>query len=137
MSDRQALRFDATPDSLPALRRFIADQAHHYGWDACGLDMTIAIGEVVQNIIRHGFAGCDAVQKYIWIDAELQTPHLVWTIRDNAPPSDPLSWRRAPAICGGGYGLGLIDSIATQVEFLPTNSGNQARLWFAKTPRAV
>ena len=35
----------------------IADQARHYGWQACCLDMTIAIGEVVQNQKRGGVGG--------------------------------------------------------------------------------
>jgi hypothetical protein len=35
----------------------IADQARHYGWQACCLDMTIATGEVVQNQKRGGVGG--------------------------------------------------------------------------------
>jgi len=35
----------------------IVDQARHYGWQACCLDMTIAIGEVVQNQKRGGVGG--------------------------------------------------------------------------------
>ena len=35
----------------------IFDQARHYGWQGCCLDMTIAIGEVVQNQKRGGVGG--------------------------------------------------------------------------------
>jgi len=35
----------------------IFDQARHYGWQACCLDMTIAIGQVVQNQKRGGVGG--------------------------------------------------------------------------------
>ena len=132
MLSRCMHRFDAVPHSLPALRQLIADQSRRHGWDDRCLDMTIAIGEVVQNIIRHGFADGSQTNSYFWIDVEYRAPHLVWTIADNAPPSQPQNWPRQTAFSDGGYGLGLVSAVAAHVDFMPVEGGNMARLWFAR-----
>jgi len=124
--------FIAAPQSLPALRRLIAIRSRQFGWEDDCLDMTIAIGEIVQNIIRHGFLGISNVDHRFWVDVEQDHAQLIWSIEDNAPPSDPLLWRRQPKISGGGYGLCLIERLASKVEFMPLATGNKVRLWFSK-----
>ena len=89
MVSRFRHRFDAVQHSLPALRRLIADRSRRYGWEDRRLGMTIAIGEMVQNIIRYGFYDGSKTDNYFWIDVEYQEPHLIWTIVDNAPLSNP------------------------------------------------
>ena len=53
----ETVSFAAVPENLrparSALRRYIANS----GWGGRDLDVVIAVGEVLQNIIRHGFAG--------------------------------------------------------------------------------
>jgi serine phosphatase RsbU (regulator of sigma subunit) len=36
-----------------------------------------------------GFSGGGKTDNYFWIDVEYQEPHLIWTIVDNAPSSNP------------------------------------------------
>ena len=127
----ETVTFAAVPENLrPArstVRRYMADA----GWDGRDLDVVIAIGEVLQNIIRHGFAGGNARGR-ITMSLEIRQNVLQVEINDTAPPSLPSSWSaNGREAHEGGLGLNMIHSIASEVRFAPTADGNHASLRFA------
>jgi serine/threonine-protein kinase RsbW len=90
----------------------------------------IAVGEVLQNIVRHGFGGGNS-RGNIHMEISIAKGVLVVLIEDNAPPSLPSGWSSSqrPAE-DGGVGLAIVNHIAAEVEFAPTATGNRARLRF-------
>lgn len=108
------------------LRRFLAMA----GWRGRDLDVLIAVGEVLQNIVRHGFGGGNPRGK-IHMEVAIEQGLLIVLVEDNAPPSLPSGWSSSdrPAE-DGGLGLGIIHRIAAEVDFAPTATGNRARLCF-------
>ena len=126
----ETVTFAAVPENLrparSAVRRYMADA----GWDGRDLDVVIAIGEVLQNIIRHGFAGGSARGR-ITMTLEIRQDALLVDIDDTAPPSLPSSWSaKGREAHKGGLGLNMIHSIASDVSFTPTADGNHASLTF-------
>jgi len=126
----ETVSFAAVPENLrPArstLRRYIANS----GWGGRDLDVVIAVGEVLQNIIRHGFAGGSARGR-ITMCLEISGDALLVEIDDTAPPSLPSSWSaNGREAHEGGLGLNMINSIASEVRFTPTAGGNRASLKF-------
>ena len=126
----ETVSFAAVPENLrPArstLRRYIAES----GWSGRDLDVVIAVGEVLQNIIRHGFAGGSARGR-ITLSLEISGGALFVKIDDTAPPSLPSSWSsNGREAHEGGLGLNMISSIASEVQFTPTADGNHASLTF-------
>ena len=126
----ETVTFDALPENLRlacgALRRYMAEA----GWGGRDLDIVIAVGEVLQNIIRHGFAGGSARGR-ITMTLEIRQDALLVDIDDTAPPSLPSSWSaKGREAHEGGLGLNMIHSIASNVSFTPTADGNHASLTF-------
>ena len=126
----ETVTFAAVPENLrparSAVRRYMADA----GWDGRDLDVVIAIGEVLQNIIRHGFAGGSARGR-ITMSLEISGGALFVRIDDTAPPSLPSSWSsNGREAHEGGLGLNMINSIASEMRFTPTADGNHASLTF-------
>ena len=90
----------------------------------------VAVGEALQNIIRHGFAGGSARGR-ITMTLEIRQDALLVDIDDTAPPSLPSSWSaKGREAHEGGLGLNMIHSIASDVSFTPTADGNHASLTF-------
>lgn len=108
------------------LRRFLAT----VNWNGRDLDILIAVGEVLQNVVRHGFCGGNP-RGVIRLDVAIEQGDLIVLVEDNAPPSLPSGWSSGdrPAE-DGGLGLNIIHRIAAEVEFAPTATGNRARLRF-------
>ncbi|MEC7982705.1 MAG: ATP-binding protein [Pseudomonadota bacterium] len=126
----ETVTFAALPENLrparSALRRYMAEA----GWGGRDLDIVIAVGEVLQNIIRHGFAGGRARGR-ITMTLEIRQDALLVDIDDTAPPSLPSSWSaKGREAHEGGLGLNMIHSIASDVSFTPTADGNHASLTF-------
>ncbi len=126
----ETVTFVALPENLrparSALRRYMAEA----GWGGRDLDIVIAVGEVLQNIIRHGFAGGRARGR-ITMTLEIRQDALLVDIDDTAPPSLPSSWSaKGREAHEGGLGLNMIHSIASDVSFTPTADGNHASLTF-------
>ena len=126
----ETVTFAALPENLrparSALRRYMAEA----GWGGRDLDIVIAVGEVLQNIIRHGFAGGSARGR-ITMTLEIRQDALLVDIDDTAPPSLPSSWSaKGREAHKGGLGLNMIHSIASDVSFTPTAVGNHASLTF-------
>jgi anti-sigma regulatory factor (Ser/Thr protein kinase) len=122
--------FAATADKLVSARRFMRRCLAEVNWSGQELDVLIAVGEVLQNIVRHGFGGGDP-QGRIHMEISIVKGMLVVLIEDNAPPSLPSGWSSSerPAE-DGGLGLTIINRIVAEVEFAPTATGNRARLRF-------
>ena len=126
----ETVTFAALPENLrparSALRRYMAEA----GWGGRDLDIVIAVGEVLQNIIRHGFAGGRARGR-ITMTLEIRQDALLVDIDDTAPPSLPSSWSaKGREAHEGGLGLNMIHSIASDVSFTPTAVGTHASLTF-------
>lgn len=93
------------------------------------MDITIAVGEVLQNIVRHEFGGPSIGQGYALSVSE-SGGDLFIDILDNAPPLTSTAFLEAEHEAGinGGMGLGIVREVmdAYSIEVLP--SGNLHRL---------
>jgi anti-sigma regulatory factor (Ser/Thr protein kinase) len=120
----------ATAGNLASARGFLRRFLTTANWKGGDRDVLIAVGEVLQNIVRHGFRGGDP-RGSIHLEVAMEQGVLLVFIEDNAPPSLPSGWSMSdrPAE-DGGFGLDIIHHIATEVEFAPTATGNRARLAF-------
>lgn len=126
----QTASFAGTPESLAAARDFLRRYLIDANWSGSDLDAVIALGEIIQNVVRHGFHGGKPDGK-ITITLEILNDRLVVLVEDNAPPSLPFRWSgegRAPH--EGGLGLGIARRIASKVDFEPMENGNRALLEF-------
>ena len=129
------IQFAALPESLADCRTILRDGLAQMGCAAKELDVNIAVGEVLQNIIRYAFGDGDVDRSggSFWVLLEPSGDEILVTIEDDAKPSDPTKWsgdhREAHE---GGHGLNLINAVATAVEFEPLENGNRATLRFAK-----
>ena len=124
------------PECLSQVREDINTCLEDVGWEERQMDVSLALGEVLQNIIRYGFEG-GSNEGTIWIDFTASPEELMLVITDNAPPSDPDLWvttHRPPE--EGGMGLNLIRALATEVRFSMREDGNQAELKFSKPASA-
>ena len=125
--------FAAEAVNLSAARNVVRGFLSANGWANKELDVNIAIGEVLQNVIRYGFGGEVEVGSF-WLKLEFLGDELVATIEDDAQPSDPKTWssehREAHE---GGHGLKLVYSLASSVHFEALDAGNRAVLRFAKS----
>ena len=120
------------PESLPEIRQDISTQLAQAGWHNRQMDILLAIGEVLQNIIRYGFHG-GSNEGHIQLELVINDDAVRCVITDTAEPSDPNSWKTAhrnPE--DGGLGLALIKSVADDVQYNMLADGNQAVLIFNK-----
>ena len=118
------------PENLALARSFLRRFLAAVNWNGSDLDILIAVGEVLQNVVRHGFGGGNP-RGTIHMEVAIENGVLTVLVEDNAPPSLPSGWSSAgrPAE-DGGLGLNMIYRIAADVEFAPTADGNRARLRF-------
>ena len=124
------------PECLSQVREDINTCLEDVGWEERQMDVSLALGEVLQNIIRYGFEG-GSNEGTIWLYFTASPDELMLVITDNAPPSDPDLWvttHRPPE--EGGMGLNLIRALATEVRFSMREDGNQAELKFSKPASA-
>ena len=127
----QSQSFAAIVENLAPARDFLRRYVGESGWAGSDLDVVIAIGEVLQNIVRHGCAGGSA-DGTITMNIAVEDGLLVVTIDDTAPSSIPAEWSNGGRESyEGGLGLGIITRIARDVSFEPTRTGNRATLHFA------
>ena len=126
----ETAKFAAVAENLAAARGFIRRFLSSANWNGRDLDVLIAVGEVLQNIVRHGFAGGNA-DGSIHIKLSIEMGILTVLIEDDAPPSLPSGWSTSGRQASdGGLGLNIIRRIAAEVEFSPTATGNRAHLRF-------
>lgn len=126
----QIFECEAIAERLASAREFLRRYLATENWHGRDLDVLIAVGEVLQNIIRHGFGGGD-LDGRIRMEVATEQGILIVVIEDNAPSSVPSGWASSGReMQDGGLGLTMINHIATTVEFAPTPVGNRARLSF-------
>ncbi|MGC6454368.1 MAG: ATP-binding protein [Candidatus Puniceispirillaceae bacterium] len=126
----QSITFAPLAENLAPARDFLRRYIAASGWGGSDLDVVIAIGEVLQNIVRHGFSG-GSKNGVVDMTAALEDGTLSVIIDDNAPSSIPAEWSNSGRESyEGGLGLGIIERIASDVTFQPTSTGNRATLCF-------
>jgi len=86
----------------------------------------------VQNIIRHAFLEDSQTINEFSIAVCGDDRRLIWSIDDNAPPSDSAEWQHWRRNSAGGFGLSIIKAAADHVEFCHFGTGNRVRLWFSR-----
>ena len=125
-------QFSAVPEQLSAARNCIRGFLTAQGWGSQEMDVNIAAGEVMQNIIRYGFSGGDP-SGFFTIEMSVDGDELGLSFTDTAPPSDPKTWsaehRNAE---DGGHGLAMVRAVVDSYEFKMLENGNQAKLVFKK-----
>jgi len=130
-SSPQTARFPPVVENLAPARTFIRDYLARHQWQGRELDVVIAIGEVLQNIIRHGFGGGSRDGSVVMTAVIEEAGTLVVTIEDSAPSSIPAEWSNdGREAHQGGLGLGIVKRIASDVVFEPIPKGNRATLRF-------
>lgn len=129
--DPQTARFPPVVENLAPARSFIRNYLGACRWPGSDLDVVIAVGEVLQNIIRHGFSGGSHDGGVVMTVAIEEADRLVVTIEDTAPSSLPGEWSsNGREAHQGGLGLGIVKRIASDVVFEPIAGGNRAILRF-------
>jgi anti-sigma regulatory factor (Ser/Thr protein kinase) len=119
--DRVTLPFDG--DSLPVLRRFVAERAARAGLDPeRSRDLLLAVSEVAGNSVRHA-AGEGVLE--IWQDDEA----VLCEVRDGGSIQPPLVGRERPSVGQiGGYGLWLANQLCDLVQVRSFPFGSSVRL---------
>jgi anti-sigma regulatory factor (Ser/Thr protein kinase) len=111
--------------TLPAVRRFVADQATRAGLAPDRIiDLTIAVSELAANAVEHGGGGGELA---VWA----QDDRVVCQLRDAGHLTDPLAGRiplapGAPTV--GGRGLLLVNQLCDLVRVHTTPAGTTTRI---------
>lgn len=136
----------ARPTALPKARRFIDDILSQCGWNNKRDDIQVAIGEVLQNIIRHARWRIKSEAK-MSINNNPQTHQMKITITDNAWPQDARLWNKDASSkiisetrvpkrgvpetrINGGMGLELVKILCQDVNYSANDDGNSVILSF-------
>ena len=122
----------ALPLSLPVSRAFIKGVLGDLGWQKREIDIQLVIGEALQNIIRYGFDGGDE-KGVIHLSFSKEDARLLCIIEDSGHPANQERWqqeaeKRRPI--EGGYGLRIINALASSYAVTTNKNGNHTRLMF-------
>lgn len=125
------LRFPAEPRELKNVRAEVKRQALAAGCDeGAAQDVTMAVDEACQNIIRHGYGEEREGDIVLRIERDART--LVFSLVDFAPRVDPakVKPRDLDDVRPGGLGTHLIREVMDSAEFLepPPGCGNLLRM---------
>ena len=90
------------------------------------LSAEIAVGEILQNIIRYAY---DRLGPVIVRVTDLQEGVGV-TVTDHAPPSDWKQWNTCKDLTEGGMGLSVIANASDAYSFRALQDGNKASVYF-------
>lgn len=119
------VRVPARPDRLKLIRSAVEQAAKYCGApDAWTFDLTMAVDEACQNIIRHAYGGRpdagDIVVDFIRRGDSMEV-HLM----DFAEPVDPatIKSRDLSEVRPGGLGVHLIKSVCDEAHFVPPPPG--------------
>ena len=80
-------------------------------------DLALLVTEAMSNVVRHGYAGDDVGEVELALDVDAERAELV--IRDRAEWWDGTVRGQSQ----GGYGLGLINELADEVDRRPRDGG--------------
>jgi anti-sigma regulatory factor (Ser/Thr protein kinase) len=111
------------PDTLPALRGYVARHAGRCGLSAARAgDLLLATGEIAGNSIRYG-GGRGVLQAWEEDGA------AIVELRDGGRIADPLAGRRRPAEAQvGGWGMWLANQLCDLVQVRTSAGGTVVRL---------
>jgi len=127
--------FQGTPQELDKARRSISEYLQNslrLGRSQI-IDIEIAVGEVIQNIVRYGYCGGNPEKNY-QIQIFHEDSHLRFEIKDFAEPIqhlDFLSKKYEPSE-GGKMGISIINKIVSNYSIHPQSDGNLHTLTILK-----
>lgn len=126
-----SVRAPAVPDRLRLIRVAVGEACRLAGCsDPVAKDVTLAVDEACQNIIRHAYK--DIPDGEIVVEIVREGQNLIIFLKDFAPTIDPTTVRprKLEDIRPGGLGTHLIREIMDEVAFLdpPSAGGNVLRL---------
>ena len=131
MHDAGEFSFPAIAESLSAARACVRGVLQGHQRADKELDVNIAVGEILQNIVRYGFDGGNQAGSFK-MHFLIADHGLEITITDDAPPSDSATWSNAHRKAEeGGHGLTLVHELTDSVAFEMLEGGNRATLRFA------
>jgi len=119
------LRVPARPDRLKLIRATVEQAATYVGaTEAWTFDMTMAVDEACQNIIRHAY-GSRPDAGDIVIDFIRRGDTMEVHLMDFADPVDPtkIKSRDLSEVRPGGLGVHLIKSVCDDARFVPPPPG--------------
>lgn len=122
-------RVEEMPVIADALERLAID---HQLPSAIMQQVSVALDEVVSNVIRHGFPG-DGEH---WIDVSLQVAEdsMVVEVKDDGIPFDPLQYRRPPPEGTlrtreiGGVGILFVCALMDRLRYRRVHNRNILRM---------
>ncbi len=125
------LRVPAVADRLRLIRTAVGESSRLVGCsENVARDVTLAVDEACQNIIRHAYK--DLPEGEIVVEIIREDGKLIIFLKDFAPTIDPKTVRprNLEDIRPGGLGTHLIREIMDEVAFLepPLAGGNVLRL---------
>lgn len=126
------IRVPARPDRLKLIRAAVEQAAKFCGApDAWTFDMTMAVDEACQNIIRHAYGGRPDAGDIV-IDFVRRGDAMEVALMDFAEPVDPtkIKPRDLNEVRPGGLGVHLIKSVCDEARFIapPPGVGNLFKL---------
>ena len=133
--DERLFRIDvpARPDRLKLVRALVSEVAANRGCCAAVVrDLTLAVDEACQNVIRHAYGGDEAGRMIL--EAREQGEDLVFFLRDFAPPVDASQVRPRDLedVRPGGLGTHLMREVLDEVAFMPPPDGGGNMLKMVK-----
>jgi anti-sigma regulatory factor (Ser/Thr protein kinase) len=95
-------------------------------------NIKIALGEVLQNIIRHGYKSNLSENDFIDIEYFALDAHLVFVLRDYAKPCEVESFlnKNFTPNESGQMGLSIIRKLTDEFTIKPLQDGNETKLIF-------
>ena len=121
-------QFELSSASIAEVRHWVRDRcvACIAGHQADLDKIEIALGEVLQNIVRYAYEGLGLIDVRV---CDLGKCVGV-TIHDYAPPKPVDQWSLKPAGSEGGFGLNFIAQCSDAHRFRATDEGNRCSLYF-------
>jgi len=95
-------------------------------------NVKIVLGEVLQNIIRHGYKNNLNEENFIDIECQQDQDRLTFVLRDYAEPCDPASFldKNFSPSESGQMGLSIIRKLTDEFLIKPLHDGNETKLVF-------
>lgn len=116
------------PESLAEARAWVLDRVREcaVGHQVDLLSAEIAVGEVLQNIVRYAYEGAGPITLRV---TDLDEAVGI-TVFDKASPSEPDTWVTDKPSVDGGLGLSVIKNAVDACSFRPLLAGNRASIYF-------
>jgi len=95
-------------------------------------DIKIVLGEVLQNIIRHGYKNLLNEEDFIDVEYQKNQDRITFILRDFAEPCKPDSFLNKEFIPNenGHMGISIIRKLADEFTIKPLQDGNETKLVF-------